>query len=78
MDKRLNDVDVVEFAEYIVVLEHIKNTPSGAPRYEATIIYNGQGKGINRAGHKYRFTGHYLSERQEAEYILEQYLKEMN
>ena len=77
MDKRLYDVDVVEFAEYIVVLEHIKNTPSGAPRYEATIIYNGKERGLDRAGHKYRFTGHYYSERQEAEYILEQYLKEI-
>ena len=78
MLKRLNNVDVIEFAEYLVVLESIKNAPSGAPRYEATVIYIGQERGINRSGYKYRFTGHYLSERQEAEYILNEHLKIVN
>lgn len=78
MVKRLNNVDVVEFAEYLIVLQHINNTASGAPRYEATIVYNGKDKGMNRSGYKYRFTGHYLSERQEAEYILGEYLKTLN
>ncbi len=76
MVKRLTNVDVIEFSNYIVLLERIKNTSSGAPRYEATIIYNGPDRGMNRGGHKYRFTGHYLGERQEAEYILNEYLKE--
>lgn len=76
MVKRLNNVDVIEFAEYTVVLERIKNTSSGAPRYEATIIYTGPDRGMDRSGYKYRFTGHYYSERQEAEYILSEHLKQ--
>ena len=76
MVKRLNNVDVIEFAEYTVVLERIKNTASGSPRYEATIIYTGPDRGMNRTGRKYRFTGAYLSERQEAEYILSEHLKQ--
>lgn len=76
MTKRLTNVDVIEFANYIVLLERITNTSSGAPRYEATIIYIGPDRGMDRSGYKYKFTGHYLSERQEAEYILNEHLKE--
>ena len=76
MVKQLYNVDIIEFARWTVVLEKIKNSPSGAPRYEATVIYDGQDRGMDRAATKYRFTGHYYSEREEAEFILEHHLKE--
>ena len=74
MVKQLYNVDVIEFAEWIVVLQRIQNTSSGTPRYEATIINISKDRGMNRSASKYRFTGHYYSERQEAEFILEHHL----
>ena len=75
MLRRLNNIDVVELANYTVTLQRITNGQYGTPRYEAVIIYTGEGRGMDRSGYKYRFTGHYYSERQEAEWILEQHLK---
>jgi len=75
MLRRLNNIDVVELANYTVTLQRIKNGQYGTPRYEAVIIYTGEDRGMDRAAYKYRFTGHYYSERQEAEWILEQHLK---
>lgn len=76
MVRRLNNIDVIEFGFYTITLQKIKNGQYGTPRYEAVIIYTGPDRGMDRAGYKYRFTGHYYSERQEAEWILEQHLKE--
>jgi len=76
MVRRLNNIDVIEFGFYTVTLQRIKNGQYGTPRYEAVIIYTGPDRGMDRGGYKYRFTGHYYSERQEAEWILEQHLKE--
>lgn len=76
MLRRLKTINVIEFGFYIVTLQKIKNASYGAPRYEAVIIYTGPDRGMDRSGYKYRFTGHYYSERQEAEWILEQHLKE--
>lgn len=76
MVRRLNNIDVIEFGFYTVTLQKIKNGQYGTPRYEAVIIYTGPDRGMDRSGYKYRFTGHYYSERQEAEWILEQHLKE--
>lgn len=75
MVRRLNNIDVVEFGFYTVTLQRIKNGQYGTPRYEATIIYTGPDRGMDRSGYKYRFTGHYYSERQEAEFILNEHLK---
>lgn len=75
MVKQKYNVDVIEFAEWMVVLEKLTNTASGCPRYKATIIYCGADRGMDRAGHVFQFTGHYRSERQEAEYILQYYLE---
>ena len=74
MVRRLNNIDVIEFGFYTVTLQKLKNGQYGCPRYEAVIIYTGPDRGMDRSGYKYRFTGHYYSERQEAEWILEQHL----
>ena len=74
MIKRLDNVDVVEFSEYLVILKKINNLDCGTPRFEATITYIGNDRGMDRAGYVYRFTGHYSSERMEAEYILNHHL----
>lgn len=76
MIKQKNNIDVIEFAEWLVTLKRIKNTLSGAPKYEATIINIGPQRGMDRAASVYTFTGHYYSERMEAEFILEHHLKE--
>ena len=72
MIKRLDNVDVFEFANYKVLLERIKNSSCGTPRFEATII--SKSEDVNTCA-RFRFTGHYTSERAEAEYILEEFLK---
>jgi len=74
MVKSLKNIDVVEFASYIVTLEKIKNTTSGAPRYKATIINIEPERGMNRSAYVYQFTGHYCGERKEAEFILQYHL----
>lgn len=76
MVRRLNNIDVIEFGFYTVTLQRIKNGQYGTPRYEAVIIYTGEDRGMDRVGYRYRFNGHYYNERQEAEWILEQHLKE--
>lgn len=78
MVRRLDCIDVVEFAEYTVTLQRIKNGHYGMSRYEAVIIYTGPDRGMNRAGSRYRFTGHYYDERGEAEFILNEHLKLIN
>ena len=72
MIKRLPNVEVFEFANYKVLLERIKNSSSGNPRFEATIISKSQD--VNTCA-RFRFSGHYTSEREEAEFILGEFLK---
>jgi hypothetical protein len=58
---------------YLVTLERIKNTTSGNPRFEATII------DLNSycfATYKYTFQGHFMSENDEAQWIAERHEKE--
>lgn len=84
MIKRKNQVSVYDVAlfgveahvvdhsdAYKVVLEHLTNTSSGCPRYRAIIIL------ANNFNAVYEFTGHYLSEKQEVEFIVGEYLKEV-
>lgn len=72
MIKRQINVNAFDFANYIVTLERLRCTPAGQPRFEAIIISK---SGILSTAAKYRFTGHYTSEREEAEFILNEYLK---
>lgn len=58
---------VLQDAAYTVIMERLKNTHAGALRFRALIIP------INTAEFNavavYNFTGHYLCEKQEAEFI---------
>lgn len=58
---------------YIVTLESLKNTPSGNPRYKAVIVFEPYKEG-SRYNAVYTFTGHYMGEQKEAEWILDKYL----
>ena len=56
----------------IVTLERLNNTASGNPRFKAlvTIYSNGEKQFNNtRNTHNYTFQGHYMSDKQEAEWI---------
>ena len=72
MIKRLPNVEVFEFANYKVLLERIKNSSSGNPRFEATII--SESEDVNACA-RFRFSGQYTAEREEAEFILGEFLK---
>lgn len=74
MIKKLNCVEVVNFKDYIVTMERIKNNVYGVPRYKATIIFKCCPFG---GAPVYTFTGHYYSIEQEALFILNEYLKEI-
>ncbi len=80
MKRRLNAISAYKFevlrSTYIVTLEQLKNTPYGAPRYKAVIICNITEDFISYYNAVYTFTGHYISGRQEAQYILEEFIKE--
>lgn len=88
MIKRLNMINVFKIKRnnklYIVSLESLKNTPSGTPRYKAIIgVDNDYDLDLNSSGISlfnavYTFTGHYLNEKDEANWILDEYLKEVN
>lgn len=89
MLKRKNQKSVYqitgEHGAYIVVIEHLRNTACGCPRFSAVIIKleeNQEGKlkftdGDSLYNAVYNFTGHYLSERSEAEWILSRFEKEV-
>ena len=72
--KSLNTFQInTEAGNYFVSLERIKNTVNGCPRFQATII------DLNSyclATYQYTFTGHYMSEHDEAQWIAERHEKE--
>lgn len=55
---------------YLVTLTRLKNTYCGQPRYEASIIKTDV-LGSYIGTFVYRFTGHYMSEIDEARFIVE-------
>ena len=76
MTKRLNQIDVFQIStekrNYIVTLERLKNDVNGAPRYKAVICFiEPNTKSFYNA--VYTFTGHYLSNYDEAHWIVEHY-----
>ena len=76
MTKRLNQINTFkikkENQEHIITLERLKNDIYGTPRYKAVIIFLASGD-YNFFNAVFTFKGHYLSERDEAEYILNHY-----
>ena len=54
---------------YLVTIQHLKNTYMGESRYEATII-NVDIQGTYIGSFVYRFTGHNMSEIDEARFIV--------
>lgn len=75
--KSIYDV-ITERGKYKVLLSYLKNTTIGQPRYEAIIIamdINGQLNGLHNA--VYRFTGHYLGDYGECEWIVKHYEEEI-
>ena len=72
--KSLNTFQInTESGNYLITLERIKNTVNGAPRFSAAII------DLNSyclATYQYTFTGHYMSEHDEAQWIAERHEKE--
>lgn len=54
---------------WLVTLERLHNTYSGNPRFEATLI-NLDNDDVYIGSFVYRFTGHYMDERGEAEWIV--------
>ena len=54
---------------WLVTLERLANTYSGNPRFEATLI-NLDNDDVFIGSFVYRFTGHYMDERAEAEWIV--------
>lgn len=80
MTKRKNAINSFYFLkdnkDYCVTLKRLKNTTSGCPRYEATIIYLHYDPNASLYNAVYNFTGHYFSEAKEAEWILDEHLKE--
>ena len=77
--KRLNQVDSLriktERNNYIVLIESLKNTRDGAPRFKAYIqIDDPESKSLFNA--VYTFKGHYYGILGEARFIVEEYEKE--
>lgn len=84
MTKRMNNKNSYKVmtvkADYIVTLERLKNTYSGNPRFEASIMIVKDY--INETTNSdyiftvcYRFNGHYMNEQNEAKWIVEHYEK---
>ena len=75
MIRQVNTTSVYDINSYTVILERIKNSKCGTPRFRATILYNGSDRTRERTATNWTFTGHYYSDRDEAEWILHQVLK---
>lgn len=72
MTRRLNAIDAYSIDGYIITLERLNNTYSGNPRFKAVIIKPEEGtKAFYNA--VYTFSGHYLSNIDEAREILRQH-----
>ena len=76
MIRRKNQIDTFAITTarrgYIVTLESLKNTYSGAPRYKAVIICT-EPKVDSFYNAVFTFTGHYYGARKEAEFIVNYY-----
>lgn len=61
--------------DYLVTMKRIKNTPSGNPRFEATVTplvpFGFEPNGIEYLSHDYIFHGHYYDERIEAQFLID-------
>ena len=72
MVKRLNAVNTFEIKDnterkWLIVLEYLKNTKMGCPRFKATLILqNGMVSNIAMYNVVYQFNGHYLNDYDEA------------
>lgn len=55
---------------YAVTLKRLENNYYGSPRYEATITNLGNLKDGYDPATVYRFTGHYIGDQMEAEWIV--------
>ena len=72
MTRRLNAINAYSIDGYIITLERLHNTNSGNPRFKAVIIKPEDGsKAFYNA--VYTFSGHYLSDIDEAREILRQH-----
>ena len=61
--------------KWLVVLEHLKNTETGCPKFKATLILqNGMVSNIAIYNAVYQFKGHYLNDYDEAKWILDYHL----
>ena len=72
--RRQDEIDAflikTEKREYIVTLEPLRNDTNGNPRFQAVIVFYEPDKRINSYYNAvYKFTGHYLGRRGEAEWI---------
>lgn len=75
MTKRLNNKTTLRVTtnnHYLVTLSRLNNTYSGNPRYEANIICL-DNDDIYCYTVVYRFNGHYMSEYDEAKWIINYY-----
>ena len=85
MIKRLTNPTTYEIitnrGRYAVSLDRIKNTVNGGPRFEAIItVLDVFGETVTAGGFysaRYRFSGHYCSERDEAAQIVNVYEDEI-
>ena len=80
MTKRLDNISSYRIETgrntYIVTMERLHNDVNGCPRFEARIICFGSGIGESFYTARYRFTGHYYSEYDEAKWIVSRYESE--
>lgn len=84
MTKRKNNINAYKVetdrAIYLVSLEHLANTPSGCPRFQAnisTLIYKEDNETLENKSYFYTavyiFKGHYFGEEKEARHIVEEH-----
>lgn len=76
--KRLNQVTALKIEaqgkQHLVILERLKNDYYGCPRYKATIVFLAD-DATEYASAVYTFKGHYMSDKQEAEFIINEHYK---
>lgn len=78
--KKLDSASTFEIKDnierkWLVVLEHLKNTKMGCPKFKATLILQNEtfsNTSIYNA--VYQFKGHYLNDYDEAKWILDYHL----
>ena len=76
--KRLNQISCYKINtnkhHYIVALERLNNTSSGAPRFKAVImVCNDSERDNSLYNAVYTFKGHYMNELGECEWIVNQF-----